>query len=347
MKALIDTLRFLRSLLQLPVLTLQLLQAVYQFKFTNTNDSSAYFAMIKAFSITGGITNSLACKLLAQSRQHFPRKGILDCIENYNENKMVVELRQKGYLLFPQLISEQVCDELLNFALHLRGLANRLDEGDVAQPNDGLYKRSEPTSLKFSYEASDIIQSHIIQNILVDNSILRLVQDYLGSAPIVDILAMWWSSSFKKIPDKESAQFWHFDMDRPKWLKLFIYLTDVDCENGPHSFIEGSHRNGGIPYVLRSKGYVRLSDAEVARHFRRDRMIKFTGKKGTVILEDTRGLHKGHLVTAGDRLMLQFEFSSSLFGAKYTPIRIPSSQTNLFCRQLEETPVVFAGFEKK
>jgi hypothetical protein len=44
-----------------------------------------------------------------------------------------------------------------------------------------------------------------------------------------------------------------------------------------------------------------------------------TGPRGTILAEDTRGLHKGKPVAKGDRLVLEFEFSSSMFGA--TPLR--------------------------
>ena len=37
--------------------------------------------------------------------------------------------------------------------------------------------------------------------------------------------------------DEHAAQMFHFDMDRPKWLKFFIYINDVNEKNGPHFFI--------------------------------------------------------------------------------------------------------------
>jgi len=46
-------------------------------------------------------------------------------------------------------------------------------------------------------------------------------------------------------------------------------------------------------------------------------MIEFLAPRGTVIAEDTRGLHKGRHVEEGDRLMLQLQFSNVLFGCSY------------------------------
>ncbi len=43
--------------------------------------------------------------------------------------------------------------------------------------------------------------------------------------------------------------------------------------------------------------------------------MEFTGEAGTIIAEDTIGLHKGKNVTKGRRLILQFEYALSMFGA--------------------------------
>ena len=61
----------------------------------------------------------------------------------------------------------------------------------------------------------------------------------------------------------EAAQLFHFDMDRIRFLKVFIYLTDVGTENGPHVYVRGSHRSKP-PAFFRDR---RFSDAEVKRAF--------------------------------------------------------------------------------
>ncbi len=151
-------------------------------------------------------------------------------------------------------------------------------------------------------------------------SIIAVAQSYLRCKPIFDVMAMWWHTAFSKQPDKDAAQFYHFDMDRIKWLKFFIYLTDVGPANGPHSFVKGSHRTGGIAGQLRAKGYARLTDEEVQACYPPERFVEFCALRGTVLAEDTRGLHKGKHVQVGDRLMLQLQFSNSLFGS-YAPAR--------------------------
>ena len=70
------------------------------------------------------------------------------------------------------------------------------------------------------------------------------------------------------------------------------------------------------------RGYVRLSDDEVHGHYGTAREVEFVAPRGTVIVEDTRGLHKGKAVSGSSRLILQLQFSNSLFGGQYARARI-------------------------
>ncbi|MEI6399325.1 MAG: phytanoyl-CoA dioxygenase, partial [Pseudomonadota bacterium] len=145
-----------------------------------------------------------------------------------------------------------------------------------------------------------------------------------------------------KTPDKTAAQYFHFDMDRIKWLKFFIYITDVGPDNGPHSFIAKSHRSGGIPGELLQGFYKRLTDEEVFTHYGPKSRIEFTGVKGTIIAEDTRGLHKGKHVQSGDRLVFQLQYSNSLFGGEYSPVKLESTKSKIFAEKLRLWPRLYS-----
>jgi len=88
----------------------------------------------------------------------------------------------------------------------------------------------------------------------------------------------------------------------------------VDSDNGPHCFVSGSQRTGGIPQELLIKGYTRLQDDEVARHYSVKDVVELTAARGSILIEDTRGLHKGQHVRKGHRLILQYQFSNNRFG---------------------------------
>ena len=77
------------------------------------------------------------------------------------------------------------------------------------------------------------------------------------------------------------------------------------------------------------KGYSRLTDREVYDHFGKSAEREFVGRRGTVIFEDTRGLHKGKHAESGDRLIFQMQYSNSKFGTYYPSTKIPDSNREL------------------
>jgi hypothetical protein len=127
-----------------------------------------------------------------------------------------------------------------------------------------------------------------------------LVTDYFGCTPYLDSIQAWWSISGHDEP--EEAERFHRDNDSIRFLKFFLYLTDVSAENGPHVYAAGSHRSSRL--IERR----RLSDQEVHDAFGAD-ILSMTGSSGDAFLEDTFGIHKGQLPRSGRRLLVQFRYS--------------------------------------
>ena len=103
---------------------------------------------------------------------------------------------------------------------------------------------------------------------------------------------------------------WHRDDADAKQTKAILYLSDVEMENGPFQFIEGSHKPWDI-YRMAFKynfsfGQNRFTDQELEKVIQDqpNRLKTFTGKAGTLILTDTRGLHRGMPIRKGERYAL-------------------------------------------
>lgn len=293
-----------------------LLRGFLRYQRSKETPEKAFQSLINLFCLTGGISNeilSLPVRFCNRPYSIGKPEGVLGDISS-SQAHINNTLKNDGYYVFEKKLSEETCEHLLNFAnttpARLRGDHIHNDETAFYQPED-------VKAVRYDYDLQSLLCDHTVQNILSDKSIIAVAQNYLGSKPILDVLTMWWHTAFQKAPDESSAQLFHFDMDRIKWLKFFIYLTDVGEENGPHVFVKGSHRNRGIPSKLRAKGYARLTDEEVAACYSSQDIIHHYAPKGTIIAEDTRGLHKGQPVIKGDRLVLQLQFSNHLFGATY------------------------------
>jgi hypothetical protein len=233
----------------------------------------------------------------------------------------------------------------MRFARETPALVRRMDHEPEGQPaRRALFDPAKPLAVRYDYPVGALLNQADVQALLADPSLLALAQSYLGSRPRADVLSMWWHTNFHDRPDSEAAQFYHFDLDRIKWLKVFIYLTDVGPQDGPHSFIEGSHRTGGIPDSLLRRGYVRLSDDEVLGHYGAAREVRFAAPRGTVIVEDTRGLHKGNPVSGSSRLILQLQFSNWLFGGEYAKSRIGAVVDPGLQSLMRSAPDVYSSF---
>ena len=298
-----------------------MLIGAFFYKYTGKTPKWAYQSVINLFCITGGWSNSFCSSVIGifngqYDPQKFTETGVLGKI-NYKEAGLIADtIKRDGYIVFENVLSDSICKCLMDFALKTPCMS-RLMDSEIAEENSEslmLYSIKNPVSVRYEYSRAQIIKNDDVQKLLADPTLLMVAQNYLGSKPIADVMAMWWHTAFLNHPDAQAAQYFHFDMDRFKWLKFFFYLTDVNSRNGPHVFIKGTHKNNGIPREFLKRGYARLGDDELNEHFPNELWKKFVGPKGTLIIEDTRGLHKGQHVETGERLILQLQFSNSLFG---------------------------------
>ena len=320
--------------------------ALAVFAFTKTTPAWATESMVRLFCFSGGRSNDIMARFL--SKLHPPMTitapdGVLPPLKGGESDKIAAALREKGCFVYEQRVPESICDRLLQFALSHPAVV-RLQDGEMRQKVDAVYDPSNPRGIRYDFKEEDLINHPDIQALMADPAIIAVAQTYLGTEPVADVVTMWWHTAFSDQPDAEAAQFYHFDMDRIKWVKFFIYLTDVSSESGPHYFVTGSHRTGGIPYDLLSKGYVRLLDEEVEAHFPPENFVEFLGPRGTIIAEDTRGLHKWQHVRRGHRLMLQIQFSSSRFGPPYPRVSFEAIKDHHLAEMATTHPRIYAAY---
>ena len=158
-----------------------------------------------------------------------------------------------------------------------------------------------------------------LQQLAYDPYILSIAANYLGCCPIHVQTNLWFSFPTKISKENlhKNAQMFHQDKEFVKFIKVFIYLNDVSDDNGPHCYIEGSHREElnkfGIPFSER------VSDEIIGDYYSEDRLKEVKGKAGTLIFGDTSSVHKGAAVKKGKRIMLQLEYASSLYLSPVSP----------------------------
>lgn len=124
--------------------------------------------------------------------------------------------------------------------------------------------------------------SETYRQVWLDPFILGVVSHYLGMVPS---LAEAYVRRNFPAPHRTMNHYWHRDLNSMHLVKMFVFISDCEVENGPHEFIRKTHRRHEI---LNGKRY--FSDDEVDALYPEssaDRAVSIV-KAGTVILEDTR-----------------------------------------------------------
>jgi hypothetical protein len=138
--------------------------------------------------------------------------------------------------------------------------------------------------------------SETYRNVWLDPYLLTIVAHYLGLVPSLveayvrrNFPARFWTMN----------HFWHRDLnDRHQLVKMFVFLTDCTPTTGPHEYIRRSHRELGR---LNGKRYFTDPDIDALHPVGSPLREVSDVRAGTVILEDTRGLHRARMPDAGYR----------------------------------------------
>lgn len=159
----------------------------------------------------------------------------------------------------------------------------------------------------------DLKNNLILREFLTSKEILAIVKNYLNTK-VVSINAAFFISNPVETSENEkysNAQFFHWDNDFKKFLKFYIYLTDVDESSGPHLYVEKSHK-----YKYKQHQLCRLfSDNNIFTSYKN--IKEFNGKSGSAFFVDSYGLHKAKVPTKNSRILLNVHFGSGRI--LYTP----------------------------
>lgn len=303
-----------------------------EFLKTGKTSGEANMAMINLYCRTNGKFNEATHKKIASLNPpnvlNGEINGVIGKLNAKDFSGINDKLKKEGYVSFDKKLSSDIVKKLYEFALKTPALTAPLYDKKI------IYDEKNPISEIYRFDMQDLANNPDIQNLIMDESLINIARNYLESEPIFDFPAMWWSTCFLKEASSEAAQLYHFDMDRIKWLKIFIYLNDVTPENGPHSYIKGSHLVGSKPQDLLNRGYVRISDEELGKEYKNEDFITICAEAGSVFAGDTKCWHKGNPLKKGHRLALEFEYTTSLFGSAYPVMEIKngSEEFKTFCK---------------
>tara|TARA_R110002074_G_scaffold386746_1_gene568583 strand:- start:7343 stop:8380 length:1038 start_codon:yes stop_codon:yes gene_type:complete len=245
--------------------------------------------------------NSIMCDLMGKMQGKFVfdvSNSMID-FSGADVGNLANRLREDGYCIGH--IDGDVCTRLVD-----RMKTIQFKE----KTTNNIVKYGQPKETYTSNSAwcvshADVVNIPEVQELIGDGKLLSVIQEYLGTKPILTQTNLWFTHNVNT-DFSTNAQLFHRDFDHERWLKVFVYLSDVTRLNGPHCFVRHSHREVGS---VGRGAYTRESDDTILRHYPKEHVVMHEGRKGTVIIEDTRGYHKGLPVIDGERIMLQLEYS--------------------------------------
>lgn len=306
-----------------------LLGGIFVYLKTGRTPDKSFHAMRHLFCKTNGRSNNLLHFFVRTFRKPYQlpeARGAIGNLTREEVSSIANEIRVNGYYIFPRMLSTDICERLTHFA-STTPCAPWPPPVPDAPPV--IYDHRCPQAPTYWMSKQNIVTHPDVQDFISDPAVLAISQAYLDCQPVLSTLGLWWSNSLLQEPSVASAQLYHFDLEHIKFLRFFIYLTDVDSENGPHCFVQYSHRQSSqTSKLLKSSheivlkhGHNRLPDDVITRYYPPGGILEFTGRRGMVIAEDTRGFHKGKQPLRGERLMFEMEFSNSLFGSSTPELR--------------------------
>jgi len=243
-----------------------------------------YFAQSLA-----AVTNRLVPELAG------PKLDAYDTRLNLLRREGVVDL---GPALDPQQVAEirAYFDSRPCFAAHM------------AAKSDGKERTVDECAAigaQGSYRLSDIARAPHLIELANRDDILTLMENYLGCVPSIYSMNAFWT-----FPDKPGLipglQTYHRDFDDFRFCTMFFFLTGATPDDGAHRFIRGTHRPDLVQRHLKDReppeslaprldklfAKVAAVDDALLESFR-PQITTVGGPPGTVVLEDTYGLHKG------------------------------------------------------
>jgi hypothetical protein len=211
---------------------------------------------------------------------------------NVRDQTAVAQLRTHGIAMLPDLIPDSTIDALLAYF----------------QPREAMDKHGQlapiaamPVGTTMAlYPSPTILASPDVLRVINNHSVLKIAAAYLGCQPTLSSIGVRWSLPGAATP--EGTQRFHRDMEDFRFLRLFVYLTDVDVDAGPHVYVTKSHLSAGR--LLK-----KFANRANQKRSEGDNIQTIVGGRGTAFIADTYGIHAGMVPTKTPRLILQVQYS--------------------------------------
>ena len=213
---------------------------------------------------------------------------------NFKNNKYSREINDNGYTIIYNFLKPKEC-ELIKKEIDL--FLN-------------IYPKHVSVFKNYDYRIFSFHKVSKITNKILKNKFLsEIVLNYENKDKINYSFTLA-AKLINKSKNNGSGNGWHRDNTNARYPKALIYLNDCNIDNGPFEYIPKSHKLINIfKFILFSKidFSKKKFNKKFIKNFLKSKKIKtkvFTEKKGTVIIFDSLGLHRGRPINKNNRYSL-------------------------------------------
>lgn len=255
------------------------------FSFRRNEKYKTFFSNFSNFSVS-----------FSEIISNLNEKGFYDKIKVNNDDliKIIDDIN-----LETVKISFKKVNQKISFEDHLKANASL----------DSIFKKSLELNLSHVALNIDLNKTKMLKKFVSDGFFKNIAYNYLESKK-VSVAALCYISNpmlMSEQEKKDNAQYYHYDNDFRKFFKVFIYLNDVPNSAGPHSFVCYTHKRRSYKHLISE----RITDEEIIKTYGKKNIITFNRPRGSMIVEDTFGLHKGTAPTTNSRKVLILVFGKN------------------------------------
>lgn len=225
------------------------------YKYFNLKRYNNFLILLKIFVIRffysfEGIRNKIKPKFPSKETR---LKDNLFSDEKLNSYKIINDIDKKGYSE-TFLLKKKITDNILKESLdNDEFVLNKIDPNIKVKDLKILENENIDSYIKklSSHKISRLTKTINLSNkkselnkLIMSDEVLNIAKNYLNTKEI-SINASFFISNPLETSENEkykNAQYFHWDNDFTKFVKLYIYLNDVNYDNGPHIFIPETHK---------------------------------------------------------------------------------------------------------
>lgn len=207
------------------------------------------------------------------------------------EMKIILdELRENGLVVIENFFEVEKCE------LYQKEINDK-----IVEYKDKVWEDSTGSDIRV-WGGEDV--SEKFKTYHSDNFLHQLCERYLETT-IENLITLANRTDFKE-GNLGSGGGWHRDDAYHSQFKSIVYLSDVNEKNGPFTYLLGTHKTDNL-FDVGLDDKVKKYDFRLDENFIEKvkelgyKEVKCVAKKGTLILADTRGIHRGTPLLEGKR----------------------------------------------